>query len=56
MKTLRKLVYGETLLSIALITGGFLTLKARPTSCATRCSTSPCCCPAGCTSCCPSRC
>jgi lipopolysaccharide export system permease protein len=28
MKTLRKLVYGETLLSIALITGGFLTLFA----------------------------
>jgi lipopolysaccharide export system permease protein len=26
MKTLRKLVYGETLLSIALISGGFLTL------------------------------
>ena len=26
MKTLRKLVYGETVLSIALITGGFLTL------------------------------
>jgi lipopolysaccharide export system permease protein len=28
MKTLRKLVYGETLQSIALITGGFLTLFA----------------------------